>query len=55
MNCSNGKIVFFLFILKVLVVFIILWVGVYGGIFMLFFVLGMVGAVFFGMILGGDS
>ena len=55
LNCSNGKTVFLLFILKALVVLITLWAGAYGGTLTPSFALGMAGAALFGMILGGDS
>lgn len=55
LNGSNGKTVFLLFILKVIVVLIILWAGAYGGTLTPSFALGMAGAALFGMILGGGS
>ena len=55
LNGSNGKTVFLLFILKVIVVLIILWAGAYGGTLTPSFALGMAGAALLGMILGLDS
>lgn len=55
LNGSNGKTVFLLFILKVIVVLIILWAGAYGSTLTPSFALGMAGAALLGMILGLDS
>ena len=55
LNGSNGNTVFFLFILKALVVLITLWAGAYGGTLTPSFALGMAGAALLSFTLGFEN